>query len=349
MTSPEPEPTGPTGPTGPVADAPLATLRGTKLSGATGLRFVIPSQPGAVIFDADRGTSVGIAGLPPGRWVDRLLKIGDTVVLSTSCENCRPAVHVLPPGSTIARKIADGTAVATTLDGRGLWLRTDRAGRCALGRIGLDGLARSKTLPLSCAVYPVAETRVGLVAPGPEQDSSLPSSVVLRTSDLRPVFRGPWVLAALGHRILTQGPAGYSDKLVLTDLRTKTVRRIAPPTSPGTISEGHLSPDGRWVAVEFGNPAWPGPRQILDLWLLDTRTFRWHRLPSMPVPLSLKETGLSWTDDGRLALLGRFDRDPDVSIDRTFDALVLWRPSDPELRVRTSYLPRTGGTGALIR
>jgi hypothetical protein len=94
------------------------------------------------------------------------------------------------------------------------------------------------------------------------------------------VFRGPWILAVLGTGVLTQGPAGHGDPLRLTDVRTGSVRRIAPPESPGTISDGYTSPDGRWVAVRFGNPAWPGPRQLLEVWLLDTATLRWHRMPS---------------------------------------------------------------------
>ena len=134
--------------------------------------------------------------------------------------------------------------------------------------------------------------------------------------------------------------------LVADDEPTRHVRfegqRLDLPSSPGEFSDGVASPDGRWIVARMGNPAWPGPRQLLDLWLLDTRTLRWHHVPSMPTPVSLKETNLAWTSDNRLVLLGRFDRTPDIGIDQTKDVLALFRPGAPDLLIRQVRLPAQG-------
>lgn len=99
---------------------------------------------------------------------------------------------------------------------------------------------------------------------------------------------------------------------------------------PSSISLGRprltVSPDLRYAAVEYGEPAWPGPRQRLDVWVLDLRDGRWTQLPSMPVAASLKLTGLAWAGDGRLVLLGSFDG--------TGSALAVWRPGEPRLALR---------------
>ena len=126
-------------------------------------------------------------------------------------------------------------------------------------------------------------------------------------------------------------------------------RRLTLPSSPGEFSDGIGSPDGRWIVARMGNPAWPGPRQLLGLWLLDTRTLRWHHVPSMPVPVSLKETDLAWTPDNRLVLLGRFDRTSDVSIDQTKDVLALYRPGAPDLSIRPVRLPAEGAPAFVLR
>jgi hypothetical protein len=84
--------------------------------------------------------------------------------------------------------------------------------------------------------------------------------------------------------------------------------------------------------VEFSDPAWDGgPEQLMDMWLLDLRTGRWRQLPGMPVLAALKVTSMAWTDDGRLLLLGSFDR--------VGDALAVWRPGQDRLAVRQLRLP----------
>jgi hypothetical protein len=96
--------------------------------------------------------------------------------------------------------------------------------------------------------------------------------------------------------------------------------------------------------VEFADPAWEGgPTQLLDVWLLDLRTRRWRQLPGMPVLAALKATSMAWTDDGRLLLLGSFDR--------VGGALAVWRPGQDRLAVRRLVLPadRAGSDSFVAR
>jgi len=51
----------------------------------------------------------------------------------------------------------------------------------------------------------------------------------------------------------------------------------------------------------------------------------------MPVLAALKLTGMAWTGDGRLLLLGSFDR--------VGDALASWRPGQDRLAFRRLQLP----------
>jgi hypothetical protein len=334
----------------PVYDdqAEMMPLHGRPLTGATELRFLIPGRQGAVLLDVDRHTTTPITGLPRGRMIEYIVRVGHTAVLTASCENCGSQVYVVPPGSTAARRITDGAAVATVFGQERIWLRDQRGRRCTLGMAELTGRRVAAARPISCDVYPTTTTSAGLVAAAPGQDGSVPAGVILRGGDLRTVFRGPWVLGVIGARVLTQNPDGYGKPLRLTDIPTGNVRHIPPPQSPGELSDGVTSPNGRWIAIRFGNPAWPGPRQLLDLWLLDAKTLEWQHVPSMPTPVSLKETGIAWTDDNRLVLLGRFDRTPDIDINETKDVFAVWRPGDQDLSVRPVTLPADGSASFLL-
>ena len=133
-------------------------------------------------------------------------------------------------------------------------------------------------------------------------------------------------LVLWGKEELDQGP------FTLTDRRTGVDQRIPRPSRVGQAGGGLLSPDHRLLAVEFADPAWDGgPTQLMDVWLLDLRTRRWRQLPGMPVLAALKATGMAWTGDGRLLLLGSFDR--------VGGALAVWRPGQDRLAVRRLRLP----------
>lgn len=314
----------------------MRPLQGTALASPTGLRFLISGNP-PVLVDLDRRRTTRVTGLADGQVV---LRVGASTVVNRECIGCTPRVYVTRDGSTEARQIATGTAVAATSDRRGVWLMTQPGrGRCALNRIGLDGSKRSDPRPIDCRHRPLEETPLGLLCDVWTTTDN--EYVVLAKNTMKPIFRATGIIQILGNRALT---SEYGQPLKLTDIRTGRVTELPAPTTVGYPSYGVPSPDGRWLAVSYESPAWPGPRQRMDLWLLDIRSLRWLHAPSMPVPLSLKDTSLAWTADNRLVLLGTFDATADSDIDETFDAVAVWRPGDPQLSVRRITLPVSAGS-----
>ena len=104
------------------------------------------------------------------------------------------------------------------------------------------------------------------------------------------------------------------------------------PSALSGIDTPAVDPQGRFVALGFSNASCAGTgRQVLDVWLLDTRTRRLTQLPSMPAFSALKETSMEWTDDGRLVLLAR-------SGGR--DLVAVWRPGNARLAIKTVRIRR---------
>ena len=93
------------------------------------------------------------------------------------------------------------------------------------------------------------------------------------------------------------------------------------PVRFGQPGYGKLSPDDRYLAVSFTDS-----RQVFDIWLLDTETLQWTRVPSMPVSAFVKATSFAWVPDGRLVIL--------LTLEAGGHQLATWTPGDPELQVR---------------
>ena len=117
--------------------------------------------------------------------------------------------------------------------------------------------------------------------------------------------------------------AGPGRTFTIVDAVGRVLRRFPWPSTLGhVVNYPAADPRGRYVALAFAQPQ----GQVLDVWLLDTRTMRLTQLPAMPTFVPLKRTSMAWTRDGRLVLLtqvsGRL-------------AVALWRPGDKRLTVKT--------------
>jgi hypothetical protein len=163
--------------------------------------------------------------------------------------------------------------------------------------------------------------------------------VVSRTRVLDPltgrtVLWTPWgVLAAAGETLVLAGPG---KQFTLLDARRRTQRRLRWPSIVSGIDHPAVDPRGRLIALAFGDPSWHGfGRQVLDVWLLDTKTGRLTQLPGMPAFVSLKRTNMAWTDDGRLVLLAESNRK---------DIVAVWRPGQRRLALKIVQLERSGGS-----
>ena len=205
--------------------------------------------------------------------------------------------------------------------------------RCTLREIGLDGRPRRQARRVGCGTHPRVETPLGLLVWTGAPDRSGPVTAALLDPDEgRTLVRFPEIHAIVGELVLSSGGEGDQGPFTVTDRRTGARHQVVRPSTVGSASDGLVSPDRQRVAIAFENPAWAGTgTQVMDVWLLDAMTYRWERLPAMPVPVALKFTSMAWADDGRLLLLGSFDG--------AGDALAVWRPGQDQLVIRPIPLP----------
>jgi len=315
--------------------APIAPrlLAGAPLTGRTGLELLVSSNPPRLL-NIDTGTSHTVAGVPGGRdrvtWVQ---PVGRDAVIVSQAVTAVGEVFWLRRDAATATPVGRAADVVVSRDGRSLWLWDQRDGRrCGLREVGLDGRPRRPARRVDCDTQPVADTDLGLLVwvEGPRPDE--PLTALVDRDDGRRLASYPVVHTVAGDLVLWGGEEVDRGSFTLSDRRTGVRQRIPRPSRVGEAGGGLLSPDRRLLAVEFGDPAWEGgPAQLLDVWVLDLRTRRWRQLPGMPVLAALKATSTAWTGDGRLLLLGSFDR--------VGGALAVWRPGQDRLAVRRLRLP----------
>jgi hypothetical protein len=130
------------------------------------------------------------------------------------------------------------------------------------------------------------------------------------------------------------------DRLALVDLATGASRRFKLPSILRGLDEVVVQPHGTLIAVGFADPAYPGPAQAFDVWMLDTATGAFTHLPGLPAQVDLKFSSMAWTSDDRLVLLlqggGR-------------TVLAVWRPGAKTLPLRPVRLPEhTGGSDTFV-
>jgi hypothetical protein len=191
----------------------------------------------------------------------------------------------------------------------------------------LDGRRIGEVRPFRCAATIDAGGSLGLV---------VNRTRVLDPLTGRTVFRARWgVLAAAGRSLVFAGPGR---RFTLVDTTTRAERRLSWPSILGGIDQPAVDPRGRFVALAFATPAWQGGAdQVLDVWLLDTRAGKLTQLPGMPAVVSLKQTSMAWTDDGRLVFLAESGRREIVAV---------WRPGWPRLALKTVLLPERNTSGS---
>jgi len=293
---------------------PIEYLHGVSSDEPTGVQIVA----GSFLIDVDTGSARHIAGLPE---LDELnfwsMAAADRAVISATCTGCtNPHVFVLDRASESVVPIGAGFAAAAP---DGVWL-TNYASptSCTMSKVAFDGSTIRPAEPMDCKSSIRGESEIGLVV---RRSDIEPTHALLSAVDLSVIADLTGFNSVVGARVLTKGGKEFG----LFDPLTGEGVEFEAPTSIGTPSAGQLNPDGTLVAVAFGHPAWPGPRQRLDVWILHLDTLTWSHLPSMPVAAALKATSYQWLADGRFAIFGDFDH--------LGSALATWRPGDPQLVV----------------
>jgi hypothetical protein len=113
--------------------------------------------------------------------------------------------------------------------------------------------------------------------------------------------------------------------LRLVNLISGHRRRLAWPSYFGDIIRVVPEPHGPLVAVDFGSPAYPGPAQAEDIWMLDTTTATFTHLPEYPAQVDIKFSSVRWTSDDRLVIVAQGGG-------RT--VLGVWKPGQATLPLR---------------
>lgn len=301
-----------------VPGMPVNMLAGATLDSAGALLIVTTHE----IYDVGADQVEPITGVPDpdpdpgGDAVTSVFEVAGQVVESVDCSECDepvgPEVFVVQNGSA-GPMIAEGWGTPG-LDG--VWVTRRSGTTCTVTEAALDGSTRRPAREIDCELYLREETSLGVVA-------TRGDSYVLLDPDTFDETELPGrVVAVFDHRVMVEQRGVVS----VMDPATGASTSVELPGSPGQLGSGLVSPSGRHVLVGFGNPAWPGPRQLLDLWLLDTATLEWSQRPGMPVAAALKSLGMDWAPDGRLVVLGSFDG--------VGTALVTWFPHEDRLQVR---------------
>ena len=128
--------------------------------------------------------------------------------------------------------------------------------------------------------------------------------------------------------------------LVLADVATGQRRHLRWPSILGGLDQVLPQAHGSLVAVGFADPAYPGPQQAEDLFLLDTRTWRFTHVPGFPAQMDLKFSSMAWTRDNRLVMLIHAEDTTRIGV---------YRPGAAAVALRTVDVPATtGGSDSFV-
>jgi hypothetical protein len=126
---------------------------------------------------------------------------------------------------------------------------------------------------------------------------------------------------------------GPGEKLTFVDRSTWQRRELPWRSILGDLDGAVVQPHGPYVAIGFAAPAFPGPQQAEDVFLLNRRTGALTHVPGFPAQIRLKFSSMAWAADGRLVLLVR---DGGTRIGT-------YRPGDRSVALRRAELPPASG------
>ncbi|WP_214109275.1 hypothetical protein [Acrocarpospora catenulata] len=309
----------------PISGQPLGPGSGIRLfvSGFAG------ADPAPAVMDVDTGTLTPVVGLPDP---DPKITVFTTVRgRHALVEVAGPAVNqawvYLLKGSR-ARKLSTGWSAFPAFNDSGLWI-TDQpvhGGPCTVRKLAENGKLLRHPRWTYCGALPVNDTPYGL------HTIHNRTSILLAHDSLRKIAKYPRIVAWTSRKLLVQ----RQDKdFALVVPGAKKEQPISRPTRSGEVWDGEVSSDGRYIAVPFLGPS-SAAHAYLDVWVLDTGTLQWTRLPSMPTPADVKTRRMLWTPDGRLVLAGAFVTSPDAyPLESDHVSMVaVWRPGEPVLSIK---------------
>jgi hypothetical protein len=329
--------------TGGVAQArppePLPKLTGRLLTGPSGLLIVAYGNAGPpFILNIDRNVvdSLRGFGVPPRRATEQSPLVGSLSpapggVLAVVDHGSRQTEFRISSSGGVRRLATVATPGAdTTLAAHGVdasWLLVwPRRGRCTLRLVR----GARPAVPVPCGSL-AADTTAGVWIAGARWWAiidPLTGRIRARAAVTPPVFPANQIgdqLYALHGALALESLANQPRTLSLVDLISGHRRKLAWPSYFGAIIRVVPEPHGPLVAVDFGSPAYPGPAQAEDVWMLDTTTGTFTHLPDYPAQVDIKFSDIAWTTDNRLVIIAQGGGRTVVG---------LWKPGQTTLRVR---------------
>ena len=337
---------------------PLPRLTGRVLTGPTGLLIMAHGNEGPpFILNVDRHTveSVRGLGLPLRRATAQSPLVGS--LTRRPAEYWPPSsTHAVRPSSSSHPTVPCGTsrpsrhAPATTPLPRATPTRPG----CSRGLSAVPCTLRltpgtRPAVPVPCGSL-AADTTAGVwIATAHEwaivdpltgrtrarTDITPPADPAEQVGDQLFALHGDLALESLGRHVVGVS-GGQPRTLSLVNLSSGHRRYLVWPSYFGDIINVVPEPHGPLVAVDFGSPAYPGPAQAEDVWMLDTTTGTFTHLPGYPAQVDIKFSDIAWTTDERLVIIAQGGG-------RT--VLGLWKP-DRRRCACAPYLPATVTTSS---
>jgi hypothetical protein len=330
----------------------LTWLAGAPLHKPTNLRLIVSGNtPGVSIVDVDSGqvSTVRGLGLPhryslqgPMIWSLTPATAGATAITwRQSCGHCVTLTSFRIGADGSARRTTSVTigrhqqSTQATESTTGIWVLTQqRFDRCTLK---LEPGSRP-AVAAPCGTLG-ADTAAGLVLQR-GGDVTLVNPWTGRVRERLAIGTGGQ-FDFLGHHIgligSSPGDGASSYTLTLVNLATGARTHLRWPSNLRFGYSVIRDPRAPLVAINFGDPADPGPRQASDLWLLNLHTGRFTHLPGYPIFEDLKSSGAAWTTDGRLVIAAQRHA-------RT--AVAVYRPGSSQLQL--GRVPRLGGYSQMV-
>ena len=338
----------------PPPPEPLPRLTGPALTGPTGLLIVAVGNEGLpFILNVDRHAVHAIRGLglplrratAEGPIVSSLTPAPGGVLVGVQRAHTQTEFLIGRGGAvrdlaTVPSRGRDSTLAA--LDADATWVLTwPGRGPCTLRLVP----GTRPAVPVACGSL-LAQTTAGVWIATPRQSvivdprAGRTRAHVPITPSASPTGQEVEQLAALRGDLALEGPVGdgvgadgsQPGKLSLINLISGQRRQLVWPSYFHSIIRVVPEPHGSLVAVDFGSPAYPGPAQAEDVWMLDTTTGTFTHLPGYPAGVDIKFSDIAWTTDGRLVIIAQGGG-------RT--VLGLWKPGQATLHLRT--LPSRDG------
>lgn len=327
---------------------PLPRLTGPVLTGSTGLLIVAVGNEGPpFILNVDRRTIDSVRGLgltlrratAESPIVGSLTPAPDGVLAGVQHARSQTEFLIARDGAvrhlaTVPTRGRDSTLAARDTDAT--WVLTwPRRGRCTLRLVP----GTQPAVPVACGSL-LADTTAGVWIAGTLQSvivdplTGRTRAQVRVTPSASPTGQEVEELAALHGDLALEGPlsdpvgagAGQPGKLRLINLISGHRRQLVWPSYFHSIIRVVPQPRGPLVAVDFGSPAYPGPAQAEDVWVLNTETGAFTHLAGYPARVDIKFSDIAWTTDERLVIIAQGGG-------RT--VLGLWKPGQTRLRLRT--------------